>query len=80
MVVIWTSTDSGATSSNLTVVIVAVTVALAGVIAFAGWRTIEGAATVGDLVGFVAAIGVMAPAVRAIGWQGPMIQHRRMRR
>ena len=41
--------------------------ALAGVIAFAGWRTIEGAATVGDLVGFVAAIGVMAPAVRAIG-------------
>jgi len=41
--------------------------ALAGVIAFAGWRTIQGAATVGDLVGFVAAIGVMAPAVRAIG-------------
>lgn len=41
--------------------------AAAGVIAFAGWRTIQGAATAGDLVGFVAALGVMAPAIRAIG-------------
>ncbi len=41
--------------------------AAAGVIAFAGWRTLQGAATVGDLVGFVAALGVMAPAIRAIG-------------
>lgn len=42
-------------------------VAMAGVFAFTGWRIMSGAATVGDFVGFVAAIGVASPEVRALG-------------
>lgn len=42
-------------------------IAFAGLIAFAGWRAITGDATVGDLVGFIAAIGIASPEVRALG-------------
>ena len=41
--------------------------ALAGVLAFTGWRVVSGAATVGDLGGFIAAIGIASPEVRALG-------------
>ena len=41
--------------------------ALAGVLAFTGWRVMTGAATVGDLGGFIAAIGIASPEVRALG-------------
>jgi ATP-binding cassette, subfamily B, bacterial MsbA len=40
-------------------------VALAGLFAFAGWRALSGAITVGELVGIIAAIGVASPEVRA---------------
>jgi len=41
--------------------------ALAGVIAIAGWRIASGAMTLGDLLGIVTAVGVAAPAARALG-------------
>lgn len=41
--------------------------ALAGVIAIAGWRISSGAMTLGDLLGIVTAVGVAAPAARALG-------------
>ncbi len=41
--------------------------ALAGVFAFTGWRILNGEATVGDLGGFIAAIGAASPEVRALG-------------
>jgi ATP-binding cassette, subfamily B, bacterial MsbA len=42
-------------------------IALAGLFAFAGWRAMQGEATVGELVGFIAAIGLASPEVRALG-------------
>ncbi len=42
-------------------------IALAGVLAFTGWRVMNGAATVGDLGGFIAAIGIASPEARALG-------------
>ncbi len=41
--------------------------ALAGLFAFAGWRALTGEMTVGDLVGFITAIAVASPEVRALG-------------
>ena len=41
--------------------------ALAGLFAFAGWRAIHGAASVGDLLGFIAMLAVASPEVRALG-------------
>ncbi len=41
--------------------------ALAGVIAIAGWRITSGEMTLGDLLGIVTAVGVAAPAARALG-------------
>jgi ATP-binding cassette, subfamily B, bacterial MsbA len=41
--------------------------ALAGLFAFAGWRALSGEMTVGDLVGFIAAIAFASPEVRALG-------------
>lgn len=41
--------------------------ALAGLFAFAGWRALNGEATAGELVGFITAIGVASPEVRALG-------------
>jgi subfamily B ATP-binding cassette protein MsbA len=48
--------------------------AFAGVLAFAGWRISNGAASIADFTGFIAAIGVMAPAVRAVGTLGAAMQ------
>ena len=42
-------------------------IAFAGVLGFAGWRISNGAASIADFIGFIAAIGIMAPAVRALG-------------
>lgn len=42
-------------------------IAVAGIFAFAGWRAISGDATSGDLVGFITAIAVASPEVRALG-------------
>ncbi|MEM8919875.1 MAG: ABC transporter ATP-binding protein, partial [Pseudomonadota bacterium] len=41
--------------------------AMAGVLAFAGWRVLNGDATVGDFLGFIAALAVASPEVRALG-------------
>jgi len=49
-------------------------VAFAGVLGFAGWRISHDAITIADLMGFITAIGVMAPAVRAVGTLGAAIQ------
>lgn len=49
-------------------------VAFAGVLGFAGWRISQGAATIADFTGFIAAIAVMAPAVRAVGTLGAAMQ------
>jgi len=48
--------------------------AFGGVLAFAGWRISQGAASIADFTGFIAAIGIMAPAVRAVGTLGAAIQ------
>ena len=48
--------------------------AFAGVLAFAGWRISQGAASIADFTGFIAAIGIMAPAVRAVGTLGAAMQ------
>ena len=42
-------------------------VAVAGVLGFSVWRISQGAATVGDLLGFITQIAVAAPEVRALG-------------
>ncbi|MCW5724791.1 MAG: ABC transporter ATP-binding protein [Maricaulaceae bacterium] len=49
-------------------------IAFAGVLAFAGWRAVTGEAGVAEFVGFIAAIGVMAPAVRALGTLSAVMQ------
>ena len=41
--------------------------ALAGVLAFTGWRVMNGDASVGDLGGFITAIAAASPEVRALG-------------
>jgi ATP-binding cassette, subfamily B, bacterial MsbA len=48
--------------------------AFAGVLAFAGWRVSQGAMTIPDIMGFLTALGVMAPAVRAVGTLGAAMQ------
>tara|TARA_R110002073_G_scaffold29006_15_gene91628 strand:+ start:3589 stop:5259 length:1671 start_codon:yes stop_codon:yes gene_type:complete len=48
--------------------------AIAGVLAFAGWRISQDQATIGDIIGFITAIGVMAPAVRALGTLWAVVQ------
>jgi subfamily B ATP-binding cassette protein MsbA len=42
-------------------------IAFAGLLAFAGWRAVNGDATAGELVGFITAIAVASPEVRALG-------------
>lgn len=41
--------------------------ALAGILGFAAWRMSEGAMTLGDLLGFIAALGIVSPELRALG-------------
>jgi subfamily B ATP-binding cassette protein MsbA len=42
-------------------------VALAGLFMFAGWRSLTGDITVGDLLGIIVAIGIASPEIRALG-------------
>ncbi|KJS27163.1 MAG: ABC transporter permease [Hyphomonadaceae bacterium BRH_c29] len=42
-------------------------VALAGILGFAAWRISSGHMTLGDLLGFVTALGVASPEIRALG-------------
>ena len=42
-------------------------IAIAGVLSFSVWRISQGAGTVGDFTGFVAALAIMAPSARALG-------------
>jgi subfamily B ATP-binding cassette protein MsbA len=47
--------------------------ALAGVLSIAGFRILNGLMTVGDLMGMIAAIGVAAPAARALGQTNTLV-------
>ena len=42
-------------------------VALAGILGFAVWRISQGSMTLGELLGFIAALGVVSPELRALG-------------
>jgi subfamily B ATP-binding cassette protein MsbA len=42
-------------------------VAVAGVLGFAGWRAAQGAATLGDFIGFISALMLAAQPLRALG-------------
>jgi len=42
-------------------------VALACILGFAAWRIAGGQTTLGDLLGFIAALGIMSPELRALG-------------
>ncbi|WP_291891796.1 ABC transporter ATP-binding protein [Maricaulis sp.] len=48
--------------------------ALAGLVGFAGWRLIDGATSIGNLMGILTALGVMSPAIRAIGTLNAVVQ------
>ena len=41
--------------------------ALAGILGFAVWRISQGVMTLGELLGFIAALGVVSPELRALG-------------
>jgi len=47
--------------------------ALAGVLWIAGFRILNGLMTVGDLMGMIAAVGVAAPAARALGQTNTLV-------
>jgi len=49
-------------------------VAVAGVIAFAGWRIASGSGTVGEFTGFIGALLIAAPSVRALGTLNTALQ------
>ena len=42
-------------------------VALAGILGFAAWRISSGSMSLGDLLGFITALGVASPEIRALG-------------
>lgn len=42
-------------------------IAVAGVLAFGGWRVVTGGGTVGDFTGFISALLIAAPSARALG-------------
>lgn len=49
-------------------------VALAGLVAFAGWRLMNGETSIGNILGVLTGIGVMSPAIRAIGTLNAVVQ------
>lgn len=49
-------------------------IAIAGVLAFTGWRVISGTGTIGDLTGFITALLIAAPSVRALGTMNASLQ------
>jgi len=52
-------------------------VAIAGVLGFSAWRISQGAATLGDFLGFITLIGVAAPEARALGGLNALAQEAR---
>lgn len=48
--------------------------ALAALLGFVAWRISEGQSTLGDLLAFIAAVGIAAPEVRALGSIGAVAQ------
>ena len=48
--------------------------AFAGIVAYVAWRSMSGTYALADVVGFLAALAILAPAVRAIGTLNPVIQ------
>lgn len=48
--------------------------ALAALLGFVAWRIAAGESTLGDLLGFIAAVGIAAPEVRALGSIGAVAQ------
>jgi len=51
--------------------------AIAGVLGFSAWRISQGAATLGDFLGFITLIGVAAPEARALGGLNALAQEAR---
>ena len=48
--------------------------ALAALLGFVAWRIAQGESTLGDFLGFIAAVGIAAPEVRALGAIGAVAQ------
>lgn len=48
--------------------------ALAGLVGFAGWRLMNGETSIGNILGVLTGIGVMSPAIRAIGTLNAVVQ------
>tara|TARA_R110002051_G_scaffold114257_7_gene186950 strand:- start:7852 stop:9609 length:1758 start_codon:yes stop_codon:yes gene_type:complete len=49
-------------------------IAFAGLVGFAGWRLLAGETSVGNILGVLTGIGVMSPAIRAIGTLSAVVQ------
>ena len=49
-------------------------IALAGLVGFAGWRLMGGETSIGNILGVLTGIGVMSPAIRAIGTLNSVVQ------
>ena len=49
-------------------------IAFAGLVGFAGWRLLGGETSVGNILGVLTGIGVMSPAIRAIGTLSAVVQ------
>jgi len=48
--------------------------AFAGLVAFAGWRMLEGETSLGNIIGVLTGIGVISPAIRALGTLNAVVQ------
>lgn len=48
--------------------------AMAGLVAFAGWRLINGETSLGNLMGILTGLGIMSPPIRAIGTLNAVVQ------
>lgn len=49
-------------------------IAFAGLVGFAGWRLLGGETSIGNILGVLTGIGVMSPAIRAIGTLSAVVQ------
>jgi ATP-binding cassette, subfamily B, bacterial MsbA len=48
--------------------------AFAGVVVYVAWRASRGGYALSDVLGFIAALAILAPAIRAIGTLNPVVQ------
>ncbi|WP_323761532.1 ABC transporter ATP-binding protein [Maricaulis sp.] len=48
--------------------------AFAGLVAFAGWRMLNGDTSLGNIIGVLTGIGVISPAIRALGTLNAVVQ------